>query len=262
LANAIGRGAKIRIVAGRDELKPGCSDAGALYYRRSRFPGGLDDPRQWEGSRVALSNNNLMTEFYLDQILRSKGLAASSVQLSRMGMAESVAAASTGHIDAFFGSGRPEFLSGGLPKDVTRSDLIMSILGRFQYTYVVYGAKMLDGNPETGAAFLRAYLRGVRRFAAGDTPRFLDELAARMHQNADLLKAECRDNISTEGEIRVEDIRRWLAWAAAKKYLTQPVTAEQMIDTRFQRAAPGSESKPGSDRPPASTSKPGAEPKR
>jgi NitT/TauT family transport system substrate-binding protein len=236
IANAIGRGARMRIVAARDQLKPGCSDQGALYYRKARFPQGLEQAEGWGGSRIALSSDNLMTEFYLDDLLAGKGLPSSAVEISRMRMEDAVAAAAAGRVDLFFGSARPEFLNGGLPKDVVRSDVLMTRLGGFQYTYVLYGEKLLEGDPAVGVRFLRAYLSAVRRFAAGETPQFLDQLAARMHMNPTLVKAGCRDNISTTGELRLGDIRRWMAWAESKKYLVQPVKADQIVDLRFQRA--------------------------
>jgi hypothetical protein len=178
-----------------------------------------------------------MGRFYLDQLMAFQGLAASAVEVSRMKMEEAVAAASAGHLDLFFGSGRPEFLSGGLPKELARTDLLMSVMGEFQYTYVMFGAKLLDGDPEIGIAFLSAYLRGVRRYVTGENPRFLDDLSARMHWDPELVKAGCRDNISTDGAIREKDMERWLAWAYANKTLPQPFTPAQLVDARFQRGA-------------------------
>jgi hypothetical protein len=119
---------------------------------------------------------------------------------------------------------------------MVRSDVLMTRLGGFQYTYLLYGEKLLAGDPSIGVRFLRAYLSGVRRFAAGDSPQYLDQLAARMHMNPALVKAGCRDNISTTGELQMDDIRRWMAWAESKKYLVQPVKADQIVDLRFQRA--------------------------
>jgi ABC-type nitrate/sulfonate/bicarbonate transport system substrate-binding protein len=237
LCNAISRGAVIRIVAARDELKPGCSDQSALYYRPARFPNGLEDSHAWKGSRIALQGETEMVAFYLDQLLAAKGIAPSSVEILRLRVEEAVAAASTGNLDMFFGSGRPEYLKGGLPKNVARSDIVVEFLGEFQYTYILFGDKLLDGDPETGTAFLRSYLRAARRFVAGETPRFLDNLAARMHLNPDLVKSECRSNISTTGELRMENMRRWLGWAIEKQHIQPGFTMDQLVDLRFQRAA-------------------------
>jgi NitT/TauT family transport system substrate-binding protein len=237
LCNAIGRGAKIRMVAARDTLIQGCSDQSALYYRRARFPRGLENGQDWNGARIALQAETELVEFYLDQLLAAKGVAPSAVKIARLRMPEAVAAASTDNIDMFFGSGRPEYLKGGLPKNVQRSDIVVDLLGDFQYTYILFGQKLLEGDPETGAAFLRAYLQGVRRFVAGETPKFMDDLAGRMRLNPELLKSECRTNISTTGEIRMQDVRKWLAWAVDKRNIPASFPVEQLVDLRFQKAA-------------------------
>lgn len=237
IANAVGLGAKIRIVAGRDSLKPGCSDQGALYYRRARFPSGIEYAPDWEGARIALPESNMMSAFYLDRILDYEDVPESAVQTFRLKMEQAVAAAAGGHIDLFFGSGRPEFLPGGLPKEIGRSDLLMKALGEFQYTYVLFGASLLAGDVQRGIAFLRAYLRGVRRFVAGETPQYLTDLAARMHLDPNLVKAGCRSNVSATGEIEEEDVEKWLAWAIETRIVTAAVTTEQLLDLRFQGRA-------------------------
>jgi NitT/TauT family transport system substrate-binding protein len=235
LCNAIHRGGRIRIVAGRHTLVPGCSDQGAAYYRRARFPNGFDRPADWRGARIAIPTDNEMGRFYLDQLLAAKGVPPDSVEISRMRAEEAVAAAAGDHLDLFFGSGRPEFLAGGLPPTVARTDMLISLLGEFQYAYVIFGAALLDGNLSTGAGLLRAYLHGVRRFQAGETPRFLDEFASRAHMDPALVRGSCRSNISPTGEIRLGDMERWVAWAVAGK-LTEPIRAEDMVDLRFQQA--------------------------
>ncbi len=238
LANAISRGSRIRIVAAREEIRPGCSELGALYYRRQRFPNGLR-PQDLKRVRVALASDSSTNEFFLYTLLRSAGVSYSDVRVSTMKIEEAVAAASAGYVDMFFGSGRPNFMDRGLPADLVRSDILDRALGEFQYSYVVYSATLLDGGMEPGASFLRAYLRGARAFVAGDSPRFLDDLARRLHLKAELVRAACRQNVSLTGEVRTADLDRWLAWAADKRYLTHPITSAQLVDLRFHPAAPG-----------------------
>jgi NitT/TauT family transport system substrate-binding protein len=237
ICNAVSRGARIRIVAVRDSLKPGCSDQGSLYYRRARFVHGLERAEDWRGARIALPSDTNTTPFYLQRVLSAHGLSPADVEISRMRVEEAVAAASTGQLDVFFGSGRPEFLNGGLPKSIERSNIVVDLLGEFQYTYILFGSMLLDGNPEVGTSFLRGYLAGARRFVNGETPKFLEDLAARMHMNSELVRSGCRSNLSTDGEIRKSDLDRWVQWAVATGAVAAPITSEQLVDTRFQRAA-------------------------
>lgn len=237
--NAIARGARIRIVAGRDAIEPGCSDQSAMYYRRKRFPNGMSSRSDWVDARVALSSANSTAEFYLDEVLRSVGVGHDEVRVSRMTMEEAVTAAVAGRLDIFFGSGRPDMLDTGLPPDVVRTDLPVRTLGSLQFSHVLFGARLLDGSPASGVAFMRAYLRGVKAFVAGETPRYFDEYARRFRLDAARLRNACRTNIAVDGELRMKDLQRWLTWASAKGYLSAPMTAEDIVDLRFQRAAQG-----------------------
>jgi NitT/TauT family transport system substrate-binding protein len=237
ICNAALRGARIRVVATRESLKPGCSDQSALYYRRSRFSQGVERAGAWKGARIAVPADSYAASFYLEQILAANKLSAAAVEISRMRVEEALAAASSGQVAVFFGSGRPEFLNGGLPKDFKRSDILVDMLGEFQYAYILYGPALLDGDPAVGTSLLRAYLAGVRRYVNGETPQFLDDLAARMHMNPKLVKSECRSNVSTDGEIHTRDLDRWVQWAIASGAVPGSVTADQLVDTRFQKAA-------------------------
>jgi NitT/TauT family transport system substrate-binding protein len=235
ICNAIGRGARIRIVAGRDFLSPECADQGALYYRTERFAMGLDKS-DWKGIRVALSSDSNSVLFYLSQLLETRGLTDTDVELSRMRPQDAVAAATAGRIDLFFGSGMPEYLEGGLPKTFQRSAIVTQTLGPFQISYVMFGPKLLDADPAIGASLLRAYLQGVRRFEAGEDPKFVDELAQRLHMDRRTITA-CRANTTPTGEIRTKDIERWMKWGVARKQAPDSVTVNQMIDLRFQPLA-------------------------
>ena len=237
LPNAVVRGARIRVVAGRDSTRPGCSDQGALYYRRAKFPNGVEQRADWANARIALSSPTATAEFYFDTLLQTLGIPAAEVQPARMTMEEAVAGTVAGRVDAFFGSGRPNLMDAGLPDEVVRTDLLERTLGEFQYSYVIFGSRLLDGDDKTGTAFLRAYLRAVRAFVAGDTPKFIDDFARRMKLNAEALRTACRNNIALDGEVRMPDLQRWLSWSAEKGYLPSGITAEQIVDMRFQREA-------------------------
>jgi NitT/TauT family transport system substrate-binding protein len=237
LLNAVARGAHIRIVAGRDTPRPGCGDEAALYYRIKKFPNGPSQSGDWRGARIAISSPNAASEFHIDALLSTLSVSRDAIRISRMSEEDAWAGAAAGNVDVFLGSGRPNLLNGGLPEGVARSDLLERTLGVFQFSYVVFGGSLLDGDPSVGTAFLRAYLRGVRAFVAGDTPQFFNDLARRFSLNADELKNECRDNIEPDGDLRRQDLQRWMTWAETKGYLDPGLTVDQVVDMRFQQAA-------------------------
>lgn len=231
--NAIARGARIRVVAGRESLTPGCSDNGALHYREARYPRGLEDASAWPGSRMAVSGDGLNNLFYVDEVTRSLGVDGRKIQIEKMGFEEALAAIAGGHIDMSIGGGRPAYLAGGLPNGVRRSDIVERVVGEYQYSHVLYGRGLLDGPAERGAAFLRAYLRGASAWVAGDTPRFVEDFARDNKLDVEVVKRGCRNSVSTTGRVAYADIDRWLRWATANRHIEQPMTAGKIADSRF-----------------------------
>ncbi len=231
--NAIARGARIRVVAGRETLTPGCSDNGVLHYREARFPRGLNDAAAWPGSRIATSGDSLNNLFYVDEVMRRIGVESRKVQIEKMGFEEALAAIAGGHIDMTIGGGRPSYLAGGLPKGVKRSDIVERVVGEYQYSHVLFGRELLDGPVERGATFLRAYLRGAVGWVAGDTPRFIEVFARDNKLDVEIIKRSCRSSVSTTGQITHAHMERWLRWAMENRHIEQPITAGKIADTRF-----------------------------
>lgn len=231
--NAIARGARIRVVAGRETLTPGCSDNGALHYREARYPRGLDDAAAWPGSRIATSGDGLNNLFYVDEVMKGLGVEKRRVEIQKMGFEESFAALAGGHIDMSIGGGRPAYLAGGLPKGVKRSDIVERVVGEYQYSHVLFGRGLLDAPVERGAAFLRAYLKGAAGWVAGETPRFVDVFARDNKLDVEVIKRSCRSSVSTTGQITHAHMERWLRWAVENRHIEQPVTAGKIADTRF-----------------------------
>jgi ABC-type nitrate/sulfonate/bicarbonate transport system substrate-binding protein len=181
-----------------------------------------------------------MVEYYLESILTSKGLTFSDIELVRLAGAEAIAASSAGHLDTFFGSEGIAFLPGGLPESIASSNIVTDLLGQRQYSLIVFGPKLLEAPLSLGVGYLRAYLRGVRAYAAGDTPRFLLRLAAESGFDPERLKNGCRNTASESGQIEARDLQRVLDWAISKSYVTEPANIEQLVDRRFQQAAAAS----------------------
>jgi NitT/TauT family transport system substrate-binding protein len=234
--NAIVRGARLRLVAGRELLSPSCGTAGTLFASRKAFPQGVRSMRQLKGARVGVANQSPRTSFWLDTLLQHEGLRLSDVVLQKMPENEKVAALRAGGIDAFVsadGDLNPELRPLGLVAGPSAAPL----LPNSQYSYIFFGSRLLDGRVETGARFLHAYFRGVSDFLRGATPHFLDDFANQNGQDPKLLRAACRGTFQRDGTIRMDDLRQYIAWMAAHDYCPANVDAAAMVDTRFLEAA-------------------------
>lgn len=223
--NAVAKGARVRIVAAREVAVPGCIHE--VYGHRNSFPRGLA-AAELKGKRVAVTAPTSLSAFLLDTILHSAGLQTEDVRLLPMHLRESTAALVEGKIDALvekdmdFSS--PEIIPG---------PSIADILPGFEYTYLHFGRDLMDDDPATGGAFLRAYFRGAHEFRAGKTPAAFDQLAKSGGMDPDAVRGLCRTRILDSGGVDAASIQRMIDWAVNKGFIPARMDASQLIDARF-----------------------------
>jgi NitT/TauT family transport system substrate-binding protein len=239
LLNAIARGARIRIVAGRELASATCHPVGAVYVSRKSFPNGIRNLRPLKGARVAVVGSlGAIAHYALDALLAHDGMRPDDVQAERMGAAESVAALRAGGVAALVSRGSDlDALPDSL--QLSRGPVFANVQPGFQFSWIVFGRGLLDGDAQTGARFLRAYLRGASDFLKGRTPAFMDELARSQGLDPKVVRAGCRDTFVHDGAIRVPDLQRFVRWAVAKGYCPGTLDAAALIDTRFLAAMNG-----------------------
>jgi ABC-type nitrate/sulfonate/bicarbonate transport system substrate-binding protein len=224
--NAIAKGSETRIVAAREIAVTGCVHE--VYGSRKSFPQGLIDARLLKGKRVAVTAPTSLSAFLLDTVLNSAGLDTGDVELLTMRLPESVPALTAGKIDAVVDKDM-EFSS---PEIVTGPN-VADILPGFQYSYIHFGRSLLDGNTITGAAFLWAYLRGVREFRAGKDPRVFKELAENGGLDPTAARSACRTRFSENGLIDPASVQKMIDWSVRKSFVPARMDAAHVIATRF-----------------------------
>jgi ABC-type nitrate/sulfonate/bicarbonate transport system substrate-binding protein len=234
--NAVDQGAKVRIVAGREMLTEGCGDFGSIYGRPESFPHGLDDLRELKGKRVAVSFSTSLAAFALDVLLEKRGLSLKDLDLSYLGAPEALAALRGKHIDALvsqvlYGPTVAEQVPG-----VLRNPGMITVLPGFQFSYIYYGAGLLQSSDDAGTRFLRAYLRGCRDFVNGKTPKFLEDYAKSNGLDTAKIRRGCRSSAAADGHIQQESLQFYIDWAVKRGYCPRPMHASQLIDTRFLRS--------------------------
>ena len=231
--NAVGRGAPVRIVAGREMASPDCGDIGEILGRRQCFRRGFADLRELRGKRVAYGNLGSFTEFCLETQLSAVGLKREELTAISLRRNEAVTALAGGKIDALVAQvGLDNDLAVILP-EIVRSSGLASIFPSFQYSFILFGKRLLEGDPADGGAFLVAYLRGARDFLKGKTPAFLEEFARSMRLDADRARRACRNTFTPDGQVDLESLRRYVAWAVQRGYCPGAVDPAQLVDSRF-----------------------------
>lgn len=236
VVNAVARGARVRVVAAREVLSPNCGTANTIFVNRKAFPGGVRNMRQLRGARIGIGNSGTWSAFALDTLLRHEGMRMSDVVVEKMRDTDKVVALHAGAIEAFLSSQgdlNPELRPLGL---VAGPDL-PSLLPNFQYSYIFFGRRLLDGPVEPGARFLRAHFRGASDYLNGRTPRFLEDYAKLNDLDPKLLREACRESFERDGNIHPNDMRRYIEWLAAHDMCPAIADVAALVDTRFLEAA-------------------------
>jgi len=177
--NAILKGSRIRIVAGRERFGRNCGDAAALFIRKSKFPNGHSHGPSWAGVRMHVGTPAGYREFLFDQLTASLGLSPGAIVPEFIRNDSALAAAASEKPDVVWMGSRPGQSEPEFMKQFDRITILEELFPGFQYSYVLFGPRLIDTDPALGGAFLRALLRGVAAFQAGDTPTFLSDFSKR-----------------------------------------------------------------------------------
>lgn len=230
--NAVARGIRIRIVAGREVASESCGEANTLYVNARAFPDGVRDLRQLKGKRVAVRSRQTLSEFALDALLKPAGMTSDDVELVFLRPADGAAALVSGRIDALVSSyfeNSPEAVSSDYRKVIGLAD----VLPGHQRSFTMFGPTMLEADPEIGIRFLLAYFQGASDFLKGRMGPAIYELAKASGADPESIRTACRETFVPDGAIDRPSIERTVAWTLRKGYCPRAVTAEELVDERF-----------------------------
>jgi ABC-type nitrate/sulfonate/bicarbonate transport system substrate-binding protein len=236
VVNAVIRGARLRLVAGREVIASACGTAGTIFVSRKAFPEGVRNMRQLQGARIGTNGSMPLTSFWLDTLLQHEGMRESDVVVRKLRQTERVAALRAGALEAFISSEvdlNPELR----PLGLLAGPSVGNLLPNFQFSFITFGRRLLDGNVETGARFLRAYFRGAGDFLRGRTPQFLEDYAKNSNLDPKLLREGCRGTFERDGRIHLDDMRRYVRWMAEHDLCPADADAATIVDNRFLEAA-------------------------
>jgi NitT/TauT family transport system substrate-binding protein len=236
LLNAVIKGLRLRIVAGRQVAFPTCGDVGAIYALRRTFPHGLADLRQLKGKRVAVGLAIGIAQFALDAQMATVGLSMNDVITVGLDIRGNVAALFGGGVDATVGGDDFDRDLASMP-EIVHTPGLASIYPGFQHSYIIFGRTMLEAGLDSGARFLSAYLRGAREFARGKTPRFMEQFARTYGLDVKRAVTACRNSFAVDGAIDLDSLRLLTGWAARRKFISRPMDLSELVDDRFLRRA-------------------------
>ena len=98
---------------------------------------------------------------------------------------------------------------------------------------LAYGNRLLNEDPELGRRFMRAYLRGVRRFNEGKTARNVVILSRYTKLPPEVIRRACWITIASDGRIDPAAVQPLLDWALTEHYLDEPVPVSKWWNPKF-----------------------------
>jgi NitT/TauT family transport system substrate-binding protein len=232
LLNAIARGAEIRFVADQGYFAATGCDYGGLAVKRTLVETGeLDSPSRLRGRRVAI-NPVALPGYYLAELLSTASLTIEDVEIVDIPNPAKLEALEKGMVDVAYAA-EPWITRILQTGQATLWMPVQEVTPDFPMAFIVYGPTLLEENPDAGRRFIVAYLRAVRQYNQGKTERNLDILAEHTGLDRELLMQACWPSIRDDGQINVQGILDFQAWAVEKGYLDSPVTEEQFWDPSF-----------------------------
>ena len=243
MLNAIGRGARVRIVAGKGSIG-GPEDAYfALVARRELVESGrLKSPSDLKGLRIACTRAGPM-EYCLSTLLKRGGLSDADVTLRDLPNPIRAEALGSNALDAVL-SGEPwatrEVKAGGVVW-MTGGEIIPG----FEHGIIAYGERLLDRDAEVGRRFMAATFRGILRYNEGKTERNVALICRHTGLAREELMAASWPQIRNDGAMSASAFDGFQNWALEKDLLDRRLTSDEYWDGRFVEHANSQLREPG-----------------
>ncbi|BBJ39344.1 hypothetical protein SSPO_020620 [Streptomyces antimycoticus] len=232
--NGIRQGFAIRWVAGNFTPAPGSKSG---FWARLK-PGETADEVSLKDRTVGtLIGKGSVIMYPMEKVLSAHKADVDSVRFQQLGPAEVLTSLKNGGVDAAWlldpvwrqvdGDADYAFL-GGQPRGEPLGGLL-------------FGPDLLTEDPDAGVAFLRAYIRTVNTYFAGDYKEdtaFLDDLGEALKTEPDTLAAV--PSLRMDWEIRAGTVDRLQkAYATAGVVEGDPLPEDQVVDRSFYAEAVG-----------------------
>lgn len=231
IINAVSKGMAVRLVAAREYVNASCGDFLSLYMHRKSVPPGPVGPQHFRGKRFSVRKST-GSEFALDVYLKHFGVARSEIRTVPLDDRASAIAIADGKIDGLIALEFGRSPAAQSP-DVVRVIPFSDLKPKLQYSFIYFGPRLTQGDVDTGARYLAAYLDGAQQFLAGKTPKYADEFVRELALDKDKALNECRDTFQPDGSISVDSVQQFIDWNLQRGYIDHPLPASRLCDSRF-----------------------------
>jgi NitT/TauT family transport system substrate-binding protein len=230
---AVAQGGKSRIVADRGHVAASGCDYDGVMARRGLFDNGAPTAATLKGKRFSLGAAG-SAAYVTDKYLESIGLSTKDLDMERLGESLEDQALEAGSIDGL------HVAEPHLSKLVSEGHKLIGPARIYapgmHYAVLIFGPSLAITRRDVGERFMEAYLRGVKDFHAGLTPRNVDIITRRTKMAPDLIRRICLPTISADGELNSASLLDFQKWSQKNGYL-KTVVAGNATDMSFARQA-------------------------
>ncbi|MCC7129345.1 MAG: hypothetical protein B6D39_07000 [Anaerolineae bacterium UTCFX2] len=236
--NAVAQGGEIKYVSDKGYLDPaGCAASTFVIRKDILESGALDDLRNIKGMKVALTPAS-SAEYALDLLLKDVGLSSSDVEILNIPLPARLDGMGNKSVDiaAVSDPWTIRIVNAGYGEIWNPWQKLMP---NFQFSINMYGPNLLKKNPEIGRKYMIAYLKGVRQYNQGKTPRNIEIIAAATQIDPKEVEQSCWMSMRDDGmiDLATSGISGFQEWAIAKGLLISEVAPEDLLDLSFVTAA-------------------------
>jgi NitT/TauT family transport system substrate-binding protein len=238
LLNVLSQDPNIKVVADRGHIGPGECTYQAIVVRKDLFDSGaVTSPAGLKGQVISTSKSG-PSAFLLSTYLAQAGLTFEDIIINDLPNAALVDAFNNKSLAA---TSLPEpdlssTLEAGNSVILVRAE---DVLGLFQSGVVAFGKNLVINNPDVGARFLAAYLKGIQRYNEGKTERNLQIMVKNTGEPLDVIKKACWPNVRMDGSVDFQGVEPFQKWSVDNGFLETAVTQEQFYAPDFLEAAQG-----------------------
>jgi len=232
LLNAIDRGGSFKIVADKGFVDPNNCDNYALVARRDLAEAGtFESVADLRGHTVNVVPATFL-EYYLATLLETEGLTMDDIEISDVPVPAQPEAFEQKTLELTLNS-EPWVTrfqdAGHSPVLTPPSELVPDA----EAAVVLYGPTLLNENEDVANRFMTAYLKAVRQYNEGKTPRNIELLAEFSNIDPEFLERMCWPALRTSGELNVQAVLDFQDWALEAGHLDNAISAEQFYDGSF-----------------------------
>ena len=230
LLNAVARGQKVRVVADKGHVGPR-GTSGAIVVRRD-LAGVVRSVADLKGRKFVIPGPGGLGHYVLARALAAQGLSLDDVTAVTMPAPVAIAAMLGGSVDAVFL---------GPPQDAQAVDAgagfrlidIADIMPGEPVAFLFYGPTLLEQQRDLGTRFMVAYLRGLKRYNDGPTPRNVAIIAEYTKIDPDVVRKSGWSAIHADGFVDIAKLRRFQDWLYEIGLLDVRNPMNQVVDTSF-----------------------------